>query len=279
MIPFKKYQGCGNDFLVIDFLPETHDVGDVRTFVQSISNRHFGVGADGVIFARQSHCADYRMELFNADGSEPEMCGNGVRCLVQFLLDEGYLKADSVSIETASGIKVCKIIEGRKGTMISVNMGAPILESEKIVTTLGHVGHSVIKETLEIENESYAITAVSMGNPHAVIFVPNVDHIVLSEKGPKFEFHPVFPQGTNTEFAQVRSRQLVKVKVWERGAGETLACGTGACATVVAGVLADVLNRQCVVALPGGDLEILWDPESDDVHMTGPAAFVFSGTF
>jgi diaminopimelate epimerase len=275
-IEFTKYHGLGNDFILIDnrHAPEPL-VSPDRAI--SLCDRHFGIGGDGVIFALPGgENTDYTMRIFNADGSEPEMCGNGIRCLARFLgeLEGGETLGRVYRIHTLAGTISPQIeAEGR----VKVDMGLPQLLAGEIPTTLADRDRKVIAEPLEVAGQTWNVTCVSMGNPHCLTFVDDAEAIALGEIGPQFERHPAFPQRTNTEFIEIVRNNYVKMRVWERGAGATLACGTGACATVVAGVLNGKCDRQTTVELPGGCLDIHWDEETGRVYMSGPAEKVFSG--
>lgn len=274
-IAFSKYHGLGNDFILID---NRHSAEPILTSEQAVKwcDRNFGIGADGVIFLLAEANGEHRMRIFNSDGSEPEMCGNGIRCLAKFMQDLNIPTTDSkYQIQTGAGLIVPQMdADGQ----VTVDMGKPFLTATEIPTTLRDSDHKVINVPLEVGGKTWNVTTVSMGNPHCMTFVDNVDTIPLAEIGVLFEHHPVFPKRTNTEFVEVVNRGYVKMRVWERGAGATLACGTGACATVVAGVLNDLCDRNCTVNLPGGDLKIQWSEESDRILMTGPATLVFTGS-
>ncbi len=270
---FAKYHGLGNDFILID----NRDTATPRLSPeQAIAwcNRRFGIGADGVIFALPAQAGgDYQMRIFNSDGSEPEMCGNGIRCLAQFLRDLGEAR-ESLAIETLAGIITPSFTTAGQ---IRVDMGAPQLLAAEIPTTIASPDTKVINHPLDVAGQSWQVTTVSMGNPHCVVLVPDVAAIDLAAIGPQFEHHLVFPQRINTEFVEVLSPTHLKMRVWERGAGITLACGTGACATLVAAVLTGHSATQATVSLPGGDLAIDWDQANNRVWMTGPATHVFDG--
>lgn len=274
-IAFSKYHGLGNDFILID---NRHSAEPILTSEQAVKwcDRNFGVGADGVIFLLTEANGEHRMRIFNSDGSEPEMCGNGIRCLAKFMQDLNIPTTDSkYQIQTGAGLIVPQMdVDGQ----VTVDMGKPFLTAAEIPTTLRDSDHKVINVPLEVGGNTWNVTTVSMGNPHCMTFVDDVDTIPLAEIGVLFEHHPVFPKRTNTEFVEVVNRGYVKMRVWERGAGATLACGTGACATVVAGVLNALCDRTCTVNLPGGDLKIQWSEESDRILMTGPATLVFTGS-
>ncbi|KAL6784675.1 DAE1 [Auxenochlorella protothecoides x Auxenochlorella symbiontica] len=281
---FAKYQGLGNDFILVD---NRHSATPLVTPSQAAKacDRHFGVGADGVIFALppQAPDSDYAMRIYNSDGSEPEMCGNGIRCLARFVAE---LDADAprrYRVDTLAGLIQPELLpEGR----VRVDMGEPILEANAIPTTLRPTTPegAVVKQCLTVDGKEWFFTCVSMGNPHAITFgyqdgtLIQTDNIDLQRVGPLFEHNPVFPARTNTEFVEILSPSHVRMLVWERGAGITLACGTGACATVVAGVLEGRLDRSCRVDLPGGPLEIEWRQADNRIYMTGPAELVFEGT-
>lgn len=278
VIEFTKYHGLGNDFILID---NRHSPDPLVTPAQAIQmcDRHFGIGADGVIFALPAqNGTDYAMRIFNSDGSEPEMCGNGIRCLAQFIADlEGINAAgQSYRIHTLAGEMVPKL---EADGQITVDMGLPQLAAREIPTTLGNPESQVINASLEVAGQTWPVTCVSMGNPHCITFVGDAAAIDLTVLGPQFEHHPVFPQRTNTEFIEVVRPDYLKMRVWERGAGITLACGTGACASVVAGVLAGQCDRTCTVELPGGCLKIDWSAQTQRVYMTGLAQQVFQGKY
>ncbi len=275
-INFTKYQGLGNDFILIDNRSSSLPVITPEQAVQ-LCDRHFGIGADGVIFALPGeNGTDYTMRIFNSDGSEPEMCGNGIRCLAGFLAElEGISRnQDSYRIHTLAGIITPQLMPDGQ---VKVDMGLPRLLAGEIPTTLAAADAKVINQPLEVAGKSWDVTCVSMGNPHCITFVEDVAAIELESIGPQFENHPVFPKRTNTEFIQVVSRDYVKMRVWERGAGITLACGTGACASLVAGVLTGKCDRLAIVELPGGPLEIEWSEIDQRIYMTGPADRVFQG--
>jgi len=273
-IAFSKYHGLGNDFVLID---NRHSAEPILTPEQAEKwcDRNFGIGADGIIFLLNADKSKHRMRIYNSDGSEPEMCGNGIRCLAKFMQDLDIPTIEGkYHIHTGAGLIVPQMdADGQ----VTVDMGKPFLTAAEIPTTLGESNQKVVNFPLEVSGKTWNVTTVSMGNPHCMVFVDNVDRIPLAEIGILFEHHPVFPKRTNTEFVEVVNRGYVKMRVWERGAGATLACGTGACATVVAGVLNDLCDRICTVNLPGGDLKITWSAESDRLLMTGPAQLVFTG--
>ena len=278
IIEFSKYQGLGNDFILIDNL---HSAEPIITPEQAIKmcDRHFGIGADGVIFALPGkEGTEYTMRIYNSDGSEPEMCGNGIRCLAKFIADlEGNSEINkSYRIHTLAGLIVPKLESNGE---VTVDMGNPQLAAAEIPTTLGSEDGKVVAQPLPVADRTWLVTAVSMGNPHCITFVEDSEAIALEQIGPLFEHHSAFPQRTNTEFIQVVKPDYIKMKVWERGAGATLACGTGACAAVVAGVLNDKCDRSCTVELPGGCLHINWSKADNRVYMTGPATEVFRGRY
>ncbi|MDP5337663.1 MAG: diaminopimelate epimerase [Nodularia sp. (in: cyanobacteria)] len=275
-IEFTKYHGLGNDFILVDNRASSLPVLTPEQAIQ-LCDRHFGIGADGVIFALPGeNGADYTMRIFNSDGSEPEMCGNGIRCLGRFIADlEGESRnQDSYRIHTLAGMITPQLMADGQ---VKVDMGLPRLLAGEIPTTLGTPETKVINQPIEVAGETWEVTCVSMGNPHCITFVSDVAAISLETIGPKFEHHPAFPQRINTEFIQVVSRDYVKMRVWERGAGITLACGTGACAALVAGVLTGKCDRIATVELPGGCLQIEWSEIDQRVYMTGPAQLVFTG--
>jgi diaminopimelate epimerase len=275
-IQFTKYQGLGNDFILVD---NRHQAEPCLTPAQAIQlcDRHFGIGGDGVIFTLPGTAgADYTMRIFNSDGSEPEMCGNGIRCMAGFItqLENKVGEQVTYKIHTGAGLIVPEILATGQ---IRVDMGEPRLAAAEIPTTLAGGEEKVIDRPITVAGQEYLATCVSMGNPHCMIYVADVAAVPLNEIGSLFECHSVFPQKTNTEFVEVVKPNYVKMRVWERGAGITLACGTGACATVVAGVLTNRNERICTVELPGGCLEIEWSAADNHVYMTGPAQVVFAG--
>jgi diaminopimelate epimerase len=275
-IEFTKYHGLGNDFILIDNRSSSQPIVTPEQAIE-LCDRHFGIGADGVIFALPGqNNTDYTMRIFNSDGSEPEMCGNGIRCLAAFLADlEGTeRKSDKYAIHTLAGVITPQLMSDGQ---VKVDMGLPRLLAGEIPTTIRPADEKVINQPIQVALKTWEVTCVSMGNPHCITFVDNVAEIPLETIGPQFEHHPVFPQRTNTEFIEVVSRSYVKMRVWERGAGITLACGTGACASLVAGVLTGKCDRIATVELPGGPLEIEWSEVDQRVYMTGPAERVFTG--
>jgi diaminopimelate epimerase len=275
-IEFTKYHGLGNDFILIDNRSSSTPVITPEQAVK-LCDRHFGIGADGVIFALPAeNGTDYTMRIFNSDGSEPEMCGNGIRCLAAFLADlEGDAKnSDQYRIHTLAGVITPQLMADGQ---VKVDMGIPKLLAGEIPTTLSPANEKVINQPLEVAGKTWDVTCVSMGNPHCITFVDDVAAIPLEVIGPEFEHHSAFPQRINTEFIQVVRPDYVKMRVWERGAGITLACGTGACASLVAGVLTGKSARIATVELPGGPLLIEWSEIDQRLYMTGPAERVFTG--
>ncbi|KFI36244.1 diaminopimelate epimerase [Peptococcaceae bacterium SCADC1_2_3] len=286
---FVKMHGLGNDFVLIDFVGSgLEQVGlietkDLKAMAQRICLRHFGIGADGLVILLPGEKARVRMRIFNPDGSEAEMCGNAIRCVAAYLYRHGLLEQDEtreIKVETLAGIMIPKLIITKEGEVkaVQVDMGEPRLERAEI-PMLGPSG-PVINEPLKVGSVTVKVTAVSMGNPHCLVFV-DFEHRTSNIElriGPQLENHPVFPQRTNVEFIQVLNRSNIKVRVWERGAGATLACGTGACAALVGCVLNNFTDRQVTVHLPGGDLNVSWR-EDNHVYLTGPAEKVFTGEF
>ncbi|MGN0515021.1 MAG: diaminopimelate epimerase [Lachnospiraceae bacterium] len=276
---FTKMHGCGNDYVYVDCTQnELTNPGEIAV---KISDRHFGIGSDGLILIKKSDKADFFMEMYNADGSQGKMCGNGIRCVGKYVYDNGLTSKTDISVETLSGIKYLKlnVIDGRVKT-VCVNMGSPILNAADIPVKTGSSDNSnpVINEPITIDGQTYRMTCVSMGNPHAVVFVDSTDDFPVDVIGPKFENNPVFPERTNTEFVEFVDRAHLKMRVWERGSGETWACGTGTCATVVAAVLNGLCDNSVEVKLLGGILNITWDRNENVVYMEGPAETVFTGT-
>jgi diaminopimelate epimerase len=272
---FVKMHGAGNDYIYLDCFanPMPHDPAGLS---QRISDRHRGVGSDGLILICPSEQADARMRMFNADGSEAEMCGNGVRCVAKYLHDHGLVRKPRLTVETGRGVLTLDL-EVHDGLVrqVTVDMGEPILEASRIPTMLP--GDPPKDAALELAGRNLRVTCVSMGNPHCVTYVDDVSDEWVLGVGPKVERHPAFPRRTNAEFVRVNRTNDVTVRVWERGSGETLACGTGACAVAVAGALTGRTQRQLVAHLPGGDLELYWSVKDNHVYLTGPAVEVFSG--
>ena len=280
---FTKMQGLGNDYVYVNCFQEK--VENPSEMAKRISDRHFGVGADGLILIGPSEQADFEMEMYNADGSRGEMCGNGIRCVAKYVYDYGLTDKTSISVETLGGIKYLDLtIEDGKAVLVRVDMGRPELRAREIpIICEAADGESaadeaqVIDEPIVVGGMEYRMTGVSMGNPHAVVFLEDVEGFDIEKIGPKFENHERFPRRINTEFVRIIDRERIEMRVWERGSGETLACGTGACAAVVASILNGLAGRKVTVKLKGGDLLVEWDQESGKVYMTGPAEVVFDG--
>ncbi len=278
---FTKMQGLGNDYVYVNCFEE--QIEDPAAVAIKVSDRHFGIGSDGLILICPSDAADFEMQMYNADGSRGEMCGNGIRCLGKYVYDNGLTDKTSITVETMAGIKKLELFpEDGKVTLVKVDMGKPELTPELIpVEAPEEIAEDsdwqLVDVPIQVDDQEYHMTAVSMGNPHAVVFVDDVDALDLEQIGPAFEHHPWFPNRINTEFVQVLDRDQVKMRVWERGSGETMACGTGACAVAVAGALNELTNPEVTVHLLGGDLKIQLDEEADTVYMTGPAETVFTG--
>ena len=272
---FAKMQGTGNDYIYVNCLEEVVNEPDI--LARRLSDRHFGVGADGLVLIRPSGRADFAMEMYNADGSRGEMCGNGIRCVAKYVYDYGLTDKTSISVETLGGIKYLDLtVEDGKVSLVKVDMGRPELEPSRIPVVAE--GDRAVDEPITVDGKEYRMTCVSMGNPHAVVYVDcDVKELPLEEIGPGFEHHERFPKRVNTEFVRVLDRKTVEMRVWERGSGETLACGTGACAVAVSSALNGLTEDEVTVKLLGGDLRIQWDRERDTVYMTGPAAVVFDG--
>jgi diaminopimelate epimerase len=271
-LPFVKMHGIGNDYVYVDGFAST--VADPTNLARRVSPRRTGVGSDGLILIQPSSAADCRMEMYNADGSRGEMCGNGIRCVAKYAYESGRSRANPMRVETDAGIKVVQmnVQNGRVGDL-TVDMGQPVLDGPRIpVAAEGRV----VDAPFEVDGGEYRITCVSMGNPHCVVFLPEVADLDLERIGPLFEHHPFFPERVNTEFVQILSPERLRMRVWERGSGETAACGTGACAVVVAAALTDRAERKVTVQLNGGGLDIEW-ANDDHVYMTGPAEEVFRG--
>lgn len=271
---FTKMHGCGNDYVYVDCT--NTKIEKPSEVARLVSDRHFGIGADGLILICPSEKADFRMEMYNADGSEGRMCGNGVRCIAKYVYDFGLTDKTGISLETKGGTKYLEleVINGIV-SKVTVDMGSPILEADLIPVRSEKT--QVIGEKINILNQEYNMTCVSMGNPHAVVFVEDVDTFQVEQVGLEFEKNSIFPEQVNIEFIQIIDTKNIKMRVWERGSGETLACGTGACASVVAGVLNGLIEEEVTVHLLGGDLEIFYDQERNSVIMKGPATVVFTG--
>lgn len=271
---FTKMHGLGNDYVYVNCFEEKID--NPPAVARFVSDRHFGIGSDGLIMINPSKTADFEMEMYNADGSRGEMCGNGIRCVAKYVYDYGLTDKTQISVETLGGIKYLDLtVEDGEVSLVKVDMGKPELEADLIPIISER--EQVIDEPIEVDGKEYHMTGVSMGNPHAVIYVDDVKGLDLEKIGPKFENHERFPKRINTEFVHCIDRQTVEMRVWERGSGETLACGTGACAVAVSSILNNLTDTQVTVKLLGGDLQIEWDREEDRVFMTGPATVVFDG--
>ncbi len=272
---FTKMQGCGNDYVYINGITET--VENKAKAVPALSDRHFGIGGDGVIFINAGKNADFEMEMYNADGSRSQMCGNGIRCVGKFVYDKGLTDQKEITVESFGAVKYLTLTVGEdnKVSKVKVDMDEPELQSAKVPVKCED--DQAIKMPVEINGKTYEMTCVSMGNPHAVIFVDEITDDMVWVDGKALEVHPCFPERANIEFVQVINRNHIKMRVWERGSGETFACGTGSCACVVAGVLNGLTDRKVTVSLLGGDLEIEWNEDNNRVYMTGPAVTVFEG--
>ncbi|MDE7341504.1 MAG: diaminopimelate epimerase [Lachnospiraceae bacterium] len=277
---FTKMHGCGNDYIYINGAVARIAQGDKPELVRKISDRHFGIGGDGAIFINPSTEADFEMEMYNADGSRAEMCGNGIRCVAKYVYDNGLTDKTEISIVSCGQVKYLELfLKDGRVDMVRVNMGAPELSAGKIPVTAENEKDRVIDEAITVQGKEYKMTCVSMGNPHAVVFMDEVEQLDIEKIGPYFENHERFPKRVNTEFVKVIDRTHVQMRVWERGTGETLACGTGCCATVVACILNGLTDETVTVKLLGGEIQITWDREADLVYMTGPATTVFDGEY
>ena len=301
---FTKMHGLGNDYVYVNLFEEKID--DPAALAIAVSDRHFGIGSDGLIMIGPSKAADFEMIMYNADGSRGEMCGNGIRCVGKYVYDHGMTESKEITVETLGGIKTLQLTVGDDGRVshARVDMGAPVLDPVQVPVNLMYAAEAsnggsetadrdralaaatgaypdlsqpAVAVPIEADGEIWRVTCVSMGNPHAVLYVDDVDALDLAKIGPKFEHHPMFPNRVNTEFIQIIDRGHVKMRVWERGSGETMACGTGACAVTVAGVLNDVTDPHLLLDLLGGRLDIIWDQDSGHVFMTGPATTAFEG--
>lgn len=273
---FTKLHGCGNGYIYVNLFEEKLE--NPAEMSIKVSDHHFGIGSDGLITIGPSEIADFTMHIYNADGSEAEMCGNGVRCVGKYVYDHGLTDKTEVAVETGAGIKLLTLnVEDGRVKTVRVDMGEPIFKPEQIPVVAE--GEMVIQEPITVGDKEWKMTCVSMGNPHAVVFVDDVKDFPLEKYGPLFENHERFPKRTNTEFVNVVSRTEAYMRVWERGSAETWACGTGTCATVVACILNGLTDRKVLVHLLGGDLVIEWDEETNHVFMTGPATEVFSGEY
>ena len=275
-IKFTKMQGCGNDYIYINGFTEKIPQEKKAEIVRRISDRHFGIGGDGAIFINPAQEADFEMEMYNADGSRSEMCGNGMRCVGKYVYDYGLIDKTKFSVVSAGKIKYLELtVENKKAVRIKVNMGSPILLPKQIPVL--SESEKVVDEPITVLDKEYRMTCVSMGNPHAVVFVENTSDFPVNEVGPYFEHHERFPNRTNTEFVQIIDRNHIKMRVYERGTGETLACGTGCCASVVACVLNNLTDALVYVEVLGGVIYIEWNREENQIYMTGPAETVFEG--
>lgn len=271
---FTKMHGLGNDYIYLNAFEE--EISTPERLAIQISDRHFGVGGDGLVLIMPSQIADARMRMFNADGSEAEMCGNAIRCVGKYLYDQRIVSKETLTIETLAGIKRLNLeIEQKKVAAVKVNMGEPILRSDLI--PVSGDPRNIVGESITVNNHNYQFTAVSMGNPHCIIFVPEITDAMVLTDGPNLEINPLFPRKINVEFVKINSRKSITMRVWERGSGETMACGTGACASVVAAISNNLTDRVVTVKLLGGELLIEWEPVSNHVFMTGPAVTVFEG--
>ena len=275
-LKFTKMQGCGNDYVYVNCFEE--NVSDRPELARKISNRNFGVGSDGLICICPSDNADFRMDFYNADGSNAQMCGNGIRCVGKYVFDKGLTDKKRFTVETLAGTKTLELnIEDGAVKTVRVDMGAPELRPQYI--PIAEHGRNFINRSVIVGNDEYFVTAVSVGNPHAVVFVKDVASLDLKTLGPKFENHPLFPERVNTEFIEVIDKNTLKMRVWERGSGETLACGTGATAALVASALIGHTGNSATIRLLGGELFIEWDRQKNKLFMTGPAVTVFDGEF
>lgn len=273
---FTKMHGCGNDYVYVNLFEE--NLKDAAKLATVVSDRHFGIGSDGVITIGPSDCADFRMRIYNADGSEAEMCGNGIRCVAKYVYDHKLTQNTTITVESGAGVKTLELtVENGKVSLVCVDMGEPALAPEQIPVLAD--GKRVVDEPIRVMDKEWRMTCVSMGNPHAVVFVDDVENFPLETYGPSFENHERFPKRTNTEFVKVISRTEAAMRVWERGSAETWACGTGTCATVMACILNGYTENKVLVHLRGGDLTIEYDPDTNHVFMTGPATEVFSGEY
>lgn len=275
---FTKMHGCGNDYVYVDGAKEQIPAEKKPELVRKLSDRHFGIGGDGVIFINPSEQADFEMEMYNMDGSRAEMCGNGIRCVAKYVYDNGMTDRTSISIVSAGTVKYLElsVVDGKVST-VRVNMGPAILAAKDIPVITDTPDQPVIAEDLEVDGKTYKMTCVSVGNPHAVIFMDEIKDLHLDLIGPSFEHHKRFPKRINTEFVKVIDEHTVEMRVYERGTGETMACGTGACATAVACILNGLTKDTVTVKLLGGTLQIQWDKASNCIYMTGPATTVFEG--
>ena len=271
---FTKMQGIGNDYVYVNCFKET--VKNPSETSKKVSDRHFGIGSDGLILIKPSEKADFEMEMYNADGSQGAMCGNGIRCVGKYVYDYGLTEKTSITVDTKSGIKYLDLtVKNGKVALVRVNMGRPEFRAENI--PMKHKKEKVIREPLSVNQQVYEVTAVSMGNPHAIVYMDEIQKLDIATVGPYFEKHEVFPESVNTEFVRIIDDKTVEMRVWERGSGETLACGTGACAVAAACIINGYTEDEVTVKLLGGDLKIFWDRKEDLIYMTGPAEVVFDG--
>lgn len=273
-LKFTKMHGAGNDYIYMNGFVQ--EIEDPSALAIRLSNRNFGIGSDGLVLILPSENSDFRMQMFNSDGSEAEMCGNASRCVGKYVYDNGLTTKKEIALETKAGVKYITLLEGdERARKVTVDMGEPILDPVQIPVKVDK--EPVLNFPLDIDGKIWEISCVSMGNPHAVVFTTGIKELDLPVIGPKFEKHPIFPRKTNTEFIEVVDRKTLNMRVWERGAGETLACGTGACAAAVAAILNGYCDRKITIHLIGGDLEIEWDEQNNHVYMTGEAVTVFEG--
>lgn len=277
MLKFTKMEGLGNDYVYVDAINQT--IENPSELSKKFSDRHFGIGSDGLILISKSDKADFKMNIYNPDGSEAEMCGNGIRCLAKFVYDKKMTNKTSITVETLSGIKTLDLkIEKGKVSLVTVDMGEPILDADKIPVINGFKEKSLNGiDFINVKVELKKFTCVSMGNPHAICFIDNINNIDIAKIGPIIENDKCFPNKTNVEFIEIISKNEINMRVWERGTGETLACGTGACASVIASILNGYTDRKVTVNLLGGKLKIIWNKEDNHVYMKGPARTVYEG--
>lgn len=271
---FTKMQGLGNDYIYVNCFEES--IHNPKEIARQLSDRHFGIGSDGLILIKQSNNADFMMEMYNADGTQSEMCGNGIRCVGKYVYDFGLTNKTEITVETLAGIKYLTLhVENEEVSTVTVDMGEPIFFPKEIPVVSEK--QCYINEPIEVQGNEYFMTSLSMGNPHGVLFVDNVKDFPVEQIGKELETHKIFPKRANIEFVEILDRQTANMRVWERGSGETLACGTGTCASVVAGILNNLLDRKVTVHLLGGDLVIEWNEKNNHVYMTGGATTVFTG--
>ncbi len=278
MIKFTKMHGLGNDYVYIDCTQDNLYVKNISSLAQFVSNRHFGIGSDGLILICKSNIADFKMRMFNSDGTEAEMCGNGIRCVGKFVYDKGLTTKENIIIETLAGIKTLKLnVENGKVKTVTVDMGEPVFQAEKIPV----LSKKEIVQGLELKTQdrTFLVDCVSMGNPHAITEVSNLENFEIEKYGPIIENDKHFPNKTNVEFIQVINQNKVRMRVWERGSGETFACGTGACSVAVSCILKKLTERKVTIELLGGNLQIEWKEKDNHVYMTGPATTIYEGEF